>query len=49
MRGRALAAAAGVAVLVFAATALAATRYESRAVSVTKTCPRGKSVRWTAS
>ena len=45
MRGRAFAAAAGVAVLVLAATAMAATRYESRAVRVTTTvAPSGKSV-----
>jgi hypothetical protein len=44
MGGRAFAAAAGVAVLVFAATAMAATRYESRTVSVTKTVPPGKSI-----
>jgi hypothetical protein len=44
MRSGALAAAAGVAVMALAVTADAATRYESRTVSVTKTVSPGKSI-----
>jgi hypothetical protein len=44
MRGRALAVAAGVLALGLAATATAATRYESRTVSITKTQFPGKDI-----